>query len=170
MAATHRSSIAAVLALAVLFGTSCSGKSGDSVADPATTAPPIDEPVPEPPSSTTSETGDPRPAGGDGAGEPRVVDFGAPTEVGCNGPDAAVLVRYETEGATIVGFIVDNRSARTDDPPPLSGEFSITVPCDGNAHTIVLAAASPAGPSLATRVVKTIPSADAPAVEEGSGQ
>jgi hypothetical protein len=170
MGATHPSSIAAVVALVVLFGASCSQETGDSVAESASTAPPIDQAVPETSSSTTAEAEGPRPPGSDGVGEPRVIDFGAPTEVGCTGTDAAVPLRYETEGATIVAFIVDNRSARTDDPPPLSGEFSITVPCDGNAHTVVLAAASPAGPSLATRVVKTIPSGDAPAGEEDSGQ
>jgi hypothetical protein len=88
---------------------------------------------------------------------PRVVGLDVDAEVPCSGAEASVALSYRTEDATAVAFVVDQQPIDRADPPPLSGDETVAVPCDGNVHTLVVVAASPEGQTLATRAVRTVP-------------
>jgi hypothetical protein len=89
--------------------------------------------------------------------EPQIVFFEAPTEVPCAGPEASVSTTYETVNATAIGFAVDGVSA-DGSGPPLSGSYQLRVPCDGNAHTLLLVAVGVADQAVSTQAVRTAPS------------
>ncbi len=97
--------------------------------------------------------------GGDAGGDtPEVVDLQVPTEVPCTGDTARVTLTFETADADQVAFLVDQRPVQGGPNPPVSGSYEVGVPCDGNAHTILMAAVGPGGQALASRAFRTVPS------------
>jgi hypothetical protein len=74
-----------------------------------------------------------------GANAPVVSAFTVPPSVPCaagEGAKVSVPVTYTVTGAMTVTFTVDTQQVVGQ--PPLSGSYEVSVPCDGNAHTIVL--------------------------------
>jgi hypothetical protein len=88
-------------------------------------------------------------------GGPEVVTFHLPGQVPCTGAEVAVTATYTTVGATQVAFVVDQEPVRGGPNPPVSGDAELTLPCDGNAHTVLLVAVGPTGQALASRAVRT---------------
>ena len=83
----------------------------------------------------------------------RVLRFEAPTDVSCTGDTATIQVVYETVDLTAVSFIVDGKpltgsAAPGSVAPATSGSYPVSVPCDGNVHTIQLVGAGPIGPGV----------------------
>ena len=95
-------------------------------------------------------------AGGPRAAPAATVDsFTMPARITCHGTvDVEVEAAYRTTGASAVVFLVDGRpvgagalppgstppgtSGRAD--APTSGTYPVPMPCDGDAHTVVLTA------------------------------
>lgn len=87
---------------------------------------------------------------------PEVVQFDAPTEVACTSDDAVVAMAYTTREVTAIGFAVDGASV-SGPPAPTSGTYEISLPCDGNVHTIMLVGSGAGAPVFATKAVATRP-------------
>ena len=137
--------------------TAATGCSGDEPSTPpvSTTLPPLPD--------ATAPAGDPStvpastPGGTAATGNAVIVRFELPARVDCeDGQRLAVPVRYETTGAAQVVFVVDREQAPG--RPELSGEYAISLTCDGTAHTVVLTAIDAAGRStIASKAVLTGP-------------
>ena len=79
--------------------------------------------------------------GRSGANAPEISTFEVPPNVACTeGETASVTVTYKTSGATTIALMLD--VTQVEGKPPMSGTFAVPVPCDGDAHTIVLIAAA----------------------------
>ena len=85
----------------------------------------------------------------------QVLQFEAPAVVSCAGATANVTLTYVTVNLTAVGFVVDGQPATGATAPPTSGEYSVALPCDGNAHTVQLVGSGPSGPAFASKAVVT---------------
>lgn len=69
----------------------------------------------------------------------RIDRFELRTDLSCVGAaDVELPVTYATTDAVAVAFLVDDR--QVEGAPPLSGTFDVPLACDGNAHTVILAA------------------------------
>jgi hypothetical protein len=65
--------------------------------------------------------------------------FDVPANLSCDlDTTVSVTARYRTSRTAHVVFLVDGQ--QSPGTPPDSGEFVLPVPCDGNAHTVVLTA------------------------------
>ena len=84
-----------------------------------------------------------------------ILRFDAPADVSCTGATAAVTLTYATVDLTAVAIVVDGQPAAGATAPPTSGEYSVALPCDGNAHTIQLIGSGPSGPAFASKAVVT---------------
>jgi hypothetical protein len=97
------------------------------------------------------------PATRSGPNAPAVADFTVPPSAPCPaGPGATVTVpvSYAVTGAMTVTFTVDMHQVVGQ--PPHSGTYEVPVPCDGNAHTIVLfAVATDTSMTTQSKVVMT---------------
>jgi hypothetical protein len=97
------------------------------------------------------------PASRSGPNAPAVANFTAPPSAPCTaGPGATVPVpvSYAVTGAMTVTFTVDMQQVVGQ--PPHSGTYEVPVPCDGNAHTIVLfAVATDTSTTTQSKVVMT---------------
>jgi hypothetical protein len=78
------------------------------------------------------------------AGSAAITDFSISNKISCAlGSIVSVTASYRTDGAAHVVFVLDG--AEVHGSPPPSGSFDVDVPCDGNAHTLVLTAVDAAG-------------------------
>ena len=89
----------------------------------------------------------------DPTGTALIRSFELDSELTCaTGAETTTSVRYETEGAASVAFLVDGEQATGS--PPVSGTFDLPIGCDARSHTVVLVAVDPAGGTvLDSRVV-----------------
>ena len=126
----RRTGLPGALGLAVALATAACGGSGDGAAT-TTGAPPTSEAGPAgPPGSFLS-------GGRSGPNPPTISGYQVPASVPCTpGGSVDVPVSYQTTGAMTVTFTVG--VTQIEGYPPLSGTFGVPVPCDGNAHSIVL--------------------------------
>jgi hypothetical protein len=97
------------------------------------------------------------PATRSGPNAPEVAGFTVPPSASCvtgAGATVAVPVSYAVTGAMTVTFTVDMQQVVGQ--PPHSGTYDVPVPCDGNAHTIVLfAVATDTSTTTQSKVVMT---------------
>jgi hypothetical protein len=132
------------------------GSSGATVVLPKGTSPPGSNPTPA--GGTVPETGRGGVHGGGGSssGQPGDPDIGAitvPNPLRCDveGPAAATL-DYRTAGADRVVLLVDGQ--QLPGLAPQSGPVTVTLPCDGATHVLVIAAVGPSGAStIDSRIV-----------------
>lgn len=150
--------VATSVAVAVLAG--CGGDAADTVGDgPESTElsapadPSMQSSTSHPPTETT--TADPAASGAGG-----VVAFEVPSQVTCTaGSTAAVTVSYRTKGLQAVGLVVDGQTQPAGDTAPsgdgaeVAGSATVTLPCDGNVHTIMLIGSGADGPAFASKAV-----------------
>lgn len=74
-----------------------------------------------------------------GRSDARITAFDLRTDLSCIGAtDVELRVTFTTTDAVAVAFLVDQE--QVPGTPPTSGTFDVPLPCDGNAHTVVLAA------------------------------
>jgi len=160
----HRSTLTAVVAAIVsLLAVACSADPDPPPVAltgslPPTTAQPgsTDAPTTTAPAALdgTGAPASPPVADGPSDASPEVVTFDLPARVSCTGTEAVVTATYTTVDATQVAFLVDQQPVRGGPNPPVSGTTALTLPCDGNVHTVLLVAVGPAGQALATRAVR----------------
>lgn len=147
-----------LLALLVLSFLAACGTDGNGSDTPASADAPGDRSVattaPSPPTTSTVTTATSGAPDGEG---PRIVSFEVPPVIECELIGAVVPVRFETDDTTTVAFAVDGVSDPGPASPPLSGAHQLSLPCDGNAHTILLVAVGPRGQTVGTRAVRTAP-------------
>jgi hypothetical protein len=86
-------------------------------------------------------------------GTATISSFELDSELTCpTGGETTTPVRYATEGATSVAFLVDQEQVAGS--PPLSGTFDLPIGCDNRSHTVVLVAVDAEGGTvLDSRVV-----------------
>lgn len=127
------------LAVMAIATGSCAGDSSHDTGNPAVTAPRSSHIVT--PTTGLSST------------NPEVTTLEAGSPVSCTGTTATVNVRYTTLNTSTVAFLVDQTPVAGS--PPASGSFDLSMPCDGNSHTIMLVAVGPSGQTVATKAVRT---------------
>jgi len=149
--------VALSVAAAVIAG--CGGDAADTAGEGRDTSNPVDSTAPtstsHPPTETT--TADPAASGASG-----VVAFEVPSQVTCTaGTTAVVAVSYRTKGLQAVGLVVDGQTqpagetAPSGDGAEVAGTATVTLPCDGNVHTIMLIGSGTDGPAFASKAVVT---------------
>lgn len=131
MKTTWKTAPAGALLFGLLVVAGCGGPGAETpAAAPTTTA----DPGPTVPPAAPDRF---LPGARSGQHPPTITGFTAPPNVVCaSGGTATVPVSYQTSGAVTVTFTVGVDQVKG--YPPLSGSYDVPVPCDGNAHTIVL--------------------------------
>lgn len=139
-------------------GAGMPGGAGATIVLPKGTSPPGSNPV-GPGDTLAPSTGAAHGGGASsdptGAGSPQIAQIVVPTPLRCDaeGPTPATI-DYRTAGAERVVLLVDG-----DQQPglaPQSGPTTVTVPCDGTSHLVVIAAVAADGRStIDSRVVVT---------------
>ncbi len=138
--------------------TSTPGEAGATIVLPKGTSPPGSNPL-GPGDTIAPSTGAAHGGGASsdpsGEGSPQIGQIVVPAPLRCDaqGP-AAATIDYRTSGAERVVLLVDG----TQQPglAPQSGPTTVTVPCDGTSHLVVIAAVAADGKStIDSRVVMT---------------
>lgn len=90
-----------------------------------------------------------------GSNSPQVTVFEVASPLSCSGATATASVRYSTLNTNTVAFLTDEGPANGS--PPVSGSHDVSLPCDGNYHTIMIVAVGPSGQAVATKAIRTEP-------------
>ena len=137
--------------------TTVPGGAGATIVLPKGTSPPGSNPL-APGDTLAPSTGSAHGGGassGSGEGAPQIAQITVPSPLRCDaaGPTPATI-DYRTAGAERVVILVDG--AQQPGLAPQTGPTTVTVPCDGTSHLVVLAAVAADGSStIDSRVVVT---------------
>jgi len=102
-----------------------------------------------------STVGTTKPGAGAGRGTAAINDFTIPNKVSCElGGTVSLTAIYDTDGASAVVFVLDGDTVKGS--PRTSGSFDLDIPCDGDAHTLVLTALDDdGGTTVASKAILT---------------
>lgn len=137
--------LVAAAAVAVLGGCGDDGESTSSRSTVSTASPVAPSPT------TTVGPGDTTVGPGS-----EILRLDAPSEIDCTAASVDVVVAYSTRNLAAVGFAVDG-IAVTGPAAPMSGTYTLALPCDGRVHTIMLIGSGPGGPVFGSEAVATRP-------------